>query len=538
MMSIQRSLNPDRPSLAEPTVTQRILGFYDRHRWPMLGIVALFYLAALNGQWHPEPDSALYLSIGRNLAQGMGFSYHGQVNALAYPGWPWMLSLMFKWFGVQQLWPAHGFMLACALGVLGLFYVLVRSAYGRPTAVWLTCVAGMTQTIFRYAYEMRNDMPFFLGVMTCLVGCEYLSRESDQEHKARPWRGLVLLIVGLAWAMVMRPAMFALLGALGVTGLVAGVQVSIKLMRKGSLGAFPWDRLFRLLVTAVAGVLVVVAIYRLDPRRDQNQVMDVYEQDIVGGITTRFSELMHHVGTENLPRLFNSEIAVAAFGTRLGWWGMNVLGGLAVVLAGVGLLRQRLLWGTLFVLTLAMVALVPRPEGRYLLAVMPLLVLGWWRMCLGIERYLHGRGGQIVVAILIGLWVVPNVVRVGWITVQQRQVPFLTHYRDGRFAALPELAQVMQQDIPADDSVIAPQRMGRILSYMSGRKVVDIQEAGSIDVSVRPLWIVSDAPAGHDELLDMLLGERHLKLEPAVVQVPQLHKRPPLVLRKAVAIQP
>ena len=81
------------------------------------------------GQWRIEPDSALYLSIARNLAEGQGYTYHGQPHNLVYPGLPYLLAGTLKVFGTETLWPAHALMLAISFATLALVY---RLMYLRP----------------------------------------------------------------------------------------------------------------------------------------------------------------------------------------------------------------------------------------------------------------------------------------------------------------------------------------------------------------------------------------------------------------------
>jgi type VI protein secretion system component VasF len=66
----------------------RVLAWADAHRRKLLAVVILLYALGFNGQWRMEPDSALYLTIGRNLAEGRGYTYHGAHHHLAYPGPP------------------------------------------------------------------------------------------------------------------------------------------------------------------------------------------------------------------------------------------------------------------------------------------------------------------------------------------------------------------------------------------------------------------------------------------------------------------
>ena len=86
-------------ALAPRPLPDRLLGWVDVHRWKLLAGLVLLYVIGFNGQWRMEPDSALYLTIGRNLAEGRGYSYHGVHHHLAYPGLPWLFAATFKIFG-------------------------------------------------------------------------------------------------------------------------------------------------------------------------------------------------------------------------------------------------------------------------------------------------------------------------------------------------------------------------------------------------------------------------------------------------------
>src|SRR5688500_17838412 len=80
---------PEAPQPLSPgpaRACDRVLSFVDRHRYKLFLALAALYLLGFNGQWRPEPDSALYLVIGRNIALGEGYTYHGVSHRLVFPG--------------------------------------------------------------------------------------------------------------------------------------------------------------------------------------------------------------------------------------------------------------------------------------------------------------------------------------------------------------------------------------------------------------------------------------------------------------------
>jgi len=497
-----------------------LLSLYDRYRWWFLGVMILFYLAAFNGQWRLEPDSALYLTIGRNLAEGHGYIYHGQINQVAYPGLPYLWAGVFKLFGTHHLWPAQAVMLLIGFVSLGLWYRLVWLHAGRAMAVLMTCMVGMTETVFRYAFELRNDLPFLAGVMAFLAGYEGL-RQQNERRVMPTMVNVFLLVAGLAMAVVMRPAMWALLGAVLLTAIWA-------ILRQRQC------RIRRVMVLLLA-VGIVAAFYLLDPRRHTGSgAMGAYEESLVESATDRLMPTLQSAIGENLPKFFSTLVTDAAFGTSLGAKWLNVAVSLAVIGAGIALMKRRPLWGLLVVLTVAMIVLVPRPQARYLLAVLPLLAYGWWRMIVWLERKLPRPWGAVVFGLLLALWVVPNLAKVVEMVYEQRQVPFLAHYKNGQFLHVGELADAVRQNVSEPMPVVAPMRMGRILTYLSHRRVVEAKEFSFYEAWPARFFVI--LPPAPNELDLLQLIEQHgIMLSPSLATVSQEQNRSDWTLHSATA---
>src|SRR5687767_15127646 len=171
--------SPPRPEAGadvsrRPVAAERLLAWVDRQRRVLFAVLLVSYLWGFNGQWRVEPDSALYLVIGRNLAEGDGLTYHGKPHNLAFPGLPALIAGTLKLFGTDNLVAAHAVMLLVALCALGLTYRLFLLHADRPTAVAVTLLLGFSRTFYRYAFELMSDMPFLLGVLAFLVGYESL----------------------------------------------------------------------------------------------------------------------------------------------------------------------------------------------------------------------------------------------------------------------------------------------------------------------------------------------------------------------------
>jgi hypothetical protein len=244
---------------------------------------------------------------------------------------------------------------------------------------------------------------------------------------------VLLLVGGLVLAMVMRPAAIAL-----IVAIVAAASWSVLAGKPG--------RRRRMLVLALA-VMILATLWAIDPRRRGGAVVGTYESLMVRALSPSTVRIILH---DHLPRLLEPVLADAALGTRVVWAWLDRAVGVVLIALGFWLLRRRPLWGLFVIATLVMIVAVPatepvyKPESRYVLPVLPLLAYGWWLMLCRISRGAPGRWGQSAFVILLALWVVPNVARVGWVLIGQRSVPFLAHYEDGDFAQMPALAAAIR----------------------------------------------------------------------------------------------
>jgi hypothetical protein len=484
-----------------------VLAFVDAHRRVLLFGVLALYLLGFNGQWRLEPDSALYLTIGRNLAEYRGYTYHGVSHHLAYPGLPWLLAGLFKAFGSGSLLPAHVALLLFGFAALALTYRLFLLHAGRPTAVLMTVLLGLSRTFYRYNFELLSDVPFLTGVMAFLVGYEAVffrrydrdAREDSFDDasasgaRGKPrWYDWLLLAGGLSLAMVMRPTMWALLAAV-----VAAVFLSMfkRPVRKGRLAVGA-----AILVAAVAAGLL---FYRLDPRRTgRPDAAGDYEFAFIDALTSGSHELAAKLRT-NLLAILHPSASESLFGIDLGHLdigpyavSVSAIPSLFCIAVALLVFRRRLLWGVWVSMTLLMMA-VTVVHVRYFLQVMPLLLYGYWLGVVWLNRRAAERGrpravgrAELASAVLLAALVGFNLLRVGSLVVEQRHLPFLASYRDGKFAAVPQVSELLRSSTPEKSWVLAPQKFGRVLTYYSGRYVTEPGPATQLNPVEQPVYVL------------------------------------------------
>jgi hypothetical protein len=521
-------LNDPRPAC------DRVLAAADRYRWWLWGVTLLFYLAAFNGQWRVQPDAALYLSIGRNLAGGHGYTYLGRTNRLAYPGWPLMIAATFRVFGSSSLVPIHGLLLLLTLGTLASTYRLFLLHAGRPTAVVVTVGTALTKAFFVYTLELWSDLPFALGAMALLAGYEgSLARRAPGAPVRRArWYDWGLLVGGLGVAMSMRPTGWPLL-----------LAVVLALAFDAVRGRLRWGTLL-----AVGAVVVVVAAtcVAVDPRRAGGEALGgTYEQYVINRMAGGAAPLDRPFA-QKVYSLFAWAASDVLFQVRFGP-SANAILSAVVLLLGAGLFRARVLWGLWFTLLLVTILLmVQEVLDRYFLPVLPLLVFGWWSALVWADRRLSTGTSAVPVAspeasdaaaaraagsaarrwprlaadglfvVLLGFGGVANLSKIGGLIAQQRARPFLANYDRGRYEPVPGLSTAIARRVGPAGLVLVKPPYARVVAFLSGRDVENANELTPAQVRSRRVFVIEPT----DLKIRALLDKAGLVIGPALYTAP------------------
>lgn len=459
-------------------------GLLDRLRWPLMIVLVGLYLAGYNSAWRFQPDSALYLEIGRNIAEGHGFSYHGVPNRLAYPGLPYLLAAVHRVAPGHVIAVVNAVMLLIALTALAATYRLLYRAAGRSRAVLVLFVFAQTVVFMKMAFSILTDMPFLLGVQACLLGCEctgWLAEKpigtSAPSRTALDRRaGWLLVVLGLMLAALMRPMILPFIAALVAAATVHTIR----------------RRQWRAAILSVAMIVgIAAAIYLLDPRRGSTG-MDQYEEQVVQRVSN-VGQWLRECALPNLCSFCHDTLPITFFGFSFTAVGDYIASGVLLGLC-VWLFRVRPVWA-LWVLaaTLTMVGVVP--SSRYLLPLIPLLLLAWWNLACYANRRLGRRTGFAVAGLMI-LMVIPGMVR-AWGSVWSEQMarPFVATYHHGKFQPLTDVAKVIARKTPPSALILYENANAGILSYLSRREVVENWEVIVPAVAPRPVFVIVENAA-------------------------------------------
>lgn len=446
--------------------TAWVEGFSLRHWKAVVVGIVLFYVLSFNGLWRMGPDSGLYLSLGRNIARGEGYSYHGAPHLLAYPGLPYLIAGAMSISEKHAVAMVDAAMLLMGLGSIYLAWELFRRIVRPGAAIAMTAILAANVNLYKLSFEILTDMPFLLGSMMVLLGGAMSGvipapRLDEQAHRTSPrgrWIGALLIPAGLLICALTRPMFPALAGC----AVVAAVLAVIAQRR--------WRSVLMLMALAAAVLGAYLLVGSFDPRRAGALSPDLYEQSIRALITYAMDDPGRLGAAAH--QLVDPELPTAFYGfawTCIGNWVATICL-LASVVWIVGRWPMALLWigATLAVQLLLQAGPVP----RYMVPLLPIFVLAWWETATRLNRRLGRHTGNLL-AFAMYLLLVPGAIRcVGEVWHDQYRRPFAQHYRFGTWAAMYEAGRLINEMTPPDAVIIAPPDADRVLTFLSDRWVI------------------------------------------------------------------
>lgn len=455
-------LDPTMPTSSDPVIPQpqsstaiepiqAVLEWVDRCRWWVFALIAGFYLLGYTGSWPVSSDSALYAALGRNIWAGHGYVYNGEHHTWVEPGTPLMVALSFAIGGAEAFWPVMAMMVALSLVCLALFYQIVRLNFGRPTAVLLTALLAFTETFYRYGYFLFTDVPLLTVVLLFLLGYELIVHRPGRFAIVCGWTAIT---AGSFLMPAIRPVWPTLLA-----GFAIGAVWQIIRDRQR------WTHV-AILMVVIASVLAFRAV---DPRRSEVEQSTYMESHVSSMATEHRAFVLERMVKQHGPQLFERTVPQALVGIQL-IPGVNSIFSLVVLGLGTALFTWRPTWAPMIGATVAQL-LFFLPRERYLLPVLPLLLIAIWK---GIgwllPRVPVGRRNAVLV-VIGGLFLVPNMVAIGkHIFERHREASMFASYTlsqdDKKEREIPAIAKALREKVAGDALVLTAH--DRELHYFSG----------------------------------------------------------------------
>jgi len=173
----------------------------------LLALVArVLFLLAFGGfdqQIHDSmADQNIYMDIGRNLAQGNGFtvstdiwiSHAGTPTSIVPPLYPLFLGTIFKIFG-ENLIVVRLLQVLLSLVVVAMVYVLGDALFNRRTAVVAATLCAIYPALVMYVRPIMSENLFFALVALLILTTYYLSLPTPRLRLYAAWGVLAGLAV-------------------------------------------------------------------------------------------------------------------------------------------------------------------------------------------------------------------------------------------------------------------------------------------------------------------------------------------------------
>jgi hypothetical protein len=173
-------------------------------------VVVLLYAAGVSTHWRFQRDSTLYMGLARSLAESGAYSFNGEPQRLALPGFPAILSLVYMTVGESFL-AMNVVMALFGLACVALGWLVFRAQpLSRSQALACLVLLAFSRTLFYYSSQVITDVPFtFFVLLGLYCGARTLRGPSSRKGA---W-GLAAACATLA-ACSVRPLGLALLIAL------------------------------------------------------------------------------------------------------------------------------------------------------------------------------------------------------------------------------------------------------------------------------------------------------------------------------------
>ena len=504
-------------------MTDAILFLADRYRRWVWAFLILLYAMGTNFQWRLGIDSMQFAIIARYVAEGDGFWHPYAMDQHVHPALIYLVAASFKIFGAGVIWPVIVFVEIAAGFALWLTYRVFVLHSGRPTAVLLTLMVGINMQIFLHAFTVLNGIPFLAGTMLLLLGYERLAISCGSDvSKENTWCSWLLMVGGLV--------------------VMAGFRLVVVTVGGAWVLAMVWhairsEKSWRNIGLMLAVVFVLVGLRLADPRggsgggEHDGDWMLPRERYIVDRVWSTLAVSLNEHVPVNTVILLEDSTPNALFGNEIA----PVLDGvISIIVLGAGfwLMRKRPLWG-LLVLAMVLQWLFFLPDPRYFLPVIPLLAFVWWKLTVAAEGFwllrarrvlqvddvdgdvkvsdspelkskllFHVRLSRAAACVMLVLWLGTNGARVVGLIVEQRRVPFVDHYDEGRFRGLEAFAMKVRSEVAEDAWIVGPVKISTPVMYWSRRHVFPAWANYLIPNNVTPSYIILPQQADAKAIVD------------------------------------
>jgi 4-amino-4-deoxy-L-arabinose transferase-like glycosyltransferase len=152
-----------------------------RHRHGIVFILAaalvirlsVFVIGLDKGLFYP--DEFEYVELAKNLAEGHGFSYKGQLTSFRPPGYAFLISAMFRLFDTTSPIPVRALQILFSVITVYVVYRLGRDGWGERLGLWAAGIFAFYPSLIGFNNMLLTEPSFMLCVsLACWTMMRYL----------------------------------------------------------------------------------------------------------------------------------------------------------------------------------------------------------------------------------------------------------------------------------------------------------------------------------------------------------------------------
>lgn len=460
------------PSIPVPRDRTMVMG--------LLLILGAFYGLLQNGYWYPGNSSEVYMALARNLANGREYLFNGMPVVKVAPGWPVVLAGLMKISG--SFWFLNLVPMFCLLATAVMWYYILRRLTSQRIAFWAVLISAIAFPWYQLTTLLFSDAFFCL-----LSTAGLLLAFQINENKSGYWRIALLLL------------MCIVMGTIRFTGILSWIVIG------GALVSGQWrpglNRQWLTLVLsggmacgAFFGTMNLMNSYAKEISKKQPKEKKTRLEDAL----SKTRPIVQSRIEETVPRnilfsgnwlswLFWRPTEVGAANKALNML-TNVIGWLVLlaylVFVGSNFKSRQWVWLAATLACAALVARWGRPVPRYLVPVLPLLLLGTWQgiECLGAlgRRAAWEKAARALAYLFLGSVVLCNLMVWATDLWVARSADFYETYMAGQTKDLIAAADYVNQRGVADGQIAI------------NEKYLNLNKQGNNTLALRVLNVLTD----------------------------------------------
>ena len=430
-----------------------------RRGWWLSAIaLSVVYALGINNHWAISSDGALYLTLGRSLAEGRGMEFNGTQWWGIPPVLPLLIAACRLAVG-SNYWLINLLLSACGVLMAWLAARTVERRGARDLAIPVLLITGFSAYLFITSTRIQTDVLFACLVALGLYG--FVCAASGSSAWAAVGGALALLAAVLT----------RLPGLIFVVGAIAGLLLTFR--RPG----YVWRVFAAVLAAVVAGAVFGLWAHHIRTLAPPGAA------DYLDAVRVHSTTSLQILGATFLKGLWNLPTAIfaAILGQQITLW--VTLWPTLLILLGFVVLAQRRQWililPVIFYIGFLLIWGQSAVARRYLLPAMPYLVyallVGVQTVAAWLRRHRPapalvrpaGRTAVLVVTVLCVAISLPKIEReIFWM----RHPRFYGVLEHGRWQGIVDMAEYLrQQGHPETDWVITPE--GPIVHYLSRLRI-------------------------------------------------------------------